>query len=44
MTQIESKPASSASWLIRPSVGPIASVPPGHVNELIWSPTFMRRG
>ena len=43
MTQIESKPASSAWRTIRASVGPIASGPPGQVNELIWRPTFMLR-
>ncbi len=44
MTQIESKPASSASRTIRASVGPIASVPPGHVNDGIWRPTFIGTG
>ena len=43
MTQIESNPASSASRTIRPSVGPMASGPPGHVNEGIWSPSFTGR-
>ena len=41
MTQIESKPASSASRTIRASVGPMASAPPGHVNEGICRPTFI---
>ena len=44
MTQIESKPTSSAVRTIRARVGPIAAAPPGHVNELIWRPTFMARG
>ena len=43
MTQIESKPTSSASRTIRASVGPIASGPPGQVNELICRPTFIAR-
>ncbi len=43
MTQIESKPTSSASRTIRASVGPMASAPPGHVNEQIWRPTFIAR-
>ncbi len=41
ITQIESNPASSAWRTIRARVGPIASVPPGQVNELIWRPTFI---
>ncbi len=41
MTQIESKPASSAVPTIRASVGAMDSGPPGHVNDGIWSPTFM---
>ena len=44
MTQIESKPASSASRTIRASVGPIASGPPGQVNDGIWRPTFIGTG
>jgi hypothetical protein len=40
MTQIESNPTSSAVRTTRASVGPIAASPPGHVNELIWSPNF----
>ena len=32
MTQIESKPASSAVRTTRASVGPMASAPPGQVN------------
>ena len=43
MTQIESKPASSASRTMRPRVGPMASVPPGQVNEEICRPVFMAR-
>ena len=41
MTQIEPKPTWSASWAMRPSVGPMAASPPGHEKELIWSPSFM---
>ena len=41
MTQMESKPASSAARTTRASVGPIASGPPGQVNEESWSPAFM---
>ena len=44
ITQIESKPASSASRQIRARVGPMASVPPGHVNELSCRPIFMGAG
>ena len=33
MTQIESKPTSSAVRTARARVGPMASVPPGQVNE-----------
>ena len=44
MTQIESKPASSAWRTIRASVGAMASGPPGHVNEQICRPTFMSSG
>ena len=40
MTQIESKPASSASRTMRPRVGPMASGPPGHVNDGICRPSF----
>ncbi len=40
MTQMESKPTSSASLTTLARVGPMAASPPGHVNELIWSPTF----
>ena len=41
MTQMESKPTSSASWTTRASVGPMAASPPGQVKELIWRPSFM---
>ncbi len=41
MTQMESKPASSAVRTMRASVSPMAASPPGHVNELIWRPIFM---
>jgi hypothetical protein len=34
MTQIESKPTSSAVRTTRARVGPMASAPPGQVNEL----------
>ena len=40
MTQMESKPASSAARTTRARVGASCSGPPGHVNELIWSPNF----
>ena len=40
MTQIESKPTSSAQRTILASVGPIVSVPPGYVNDGIWRPSF----
>jgi hypothetical protein len=40
ITQIESKPASSAVRTTRASVGASCSGPPGQVNELIWSPNF----
>src|SRR5664279_985119 len=43
MTQSESKPASSALRTIRASVGPMAGVPPGQLNLLIWRPIFMAR-
>jgi hypothetical protein len=33
ITQMESKPTSSAVLTERASVGPIAAGPPGHVNE-----------
>src|SRR4051794_24890710 len=42
ITQIESKPAASASRTMRASVGPMASGPPGQVNDEIWRPAFMR--
>ena len=42
MTQIESRPMSSAWRAIRPRVGPMASAPPGQLNEGIWSPSFTR--
>ena len=42
MTQIESKPASSAVRTTRASVGPISAAPPGHVNWLTWSPNLTR--
>jgi hypothetical protein len=35
MTQIESKPTSSAVRTTRPRVGPISAAPPGQVKELI---------
>ena len=41
MTQIESKPASSAARVTRARVGPMASAPPGQVKLLICSPNFM---
>ena len=41
MTQMESKPTSSACWTTRARVGPITSAPPGQVNELICRPTFI---
>ena len=40
MTQIESKPASSAARQMRARVGPMASSPPGQVKDEIWRPTF----
>ena len=43
MTQIESKPASSAVRTMAASVSPSRSPPPGHVKELIWRPSFMSR-
>ena len=43
MTQMESNPASSAVRTMSARVGPMAAVPPGHVNELICSPSFMSR-
>ena len=42
MTQIESKPASSAVRTTRASVGPMAAAPPGQVNWLTCSPNFIR--
>src|SRR5438128_5753871 len=42
MTQIESKPASSAARQIRARVGPIWASPPGHENEEICRPIFTR--
>ncbi len=42
MTQMESNPASSAARTVRARVGPMASGPPGQVNEESCSPTFMR--
>ena len=42
MTQIESKPTSSAVRATRARVGPIAAAPPGQVNELICRPNFTR--
>ena len=44
ITQIESKPTSSAWRAMRARVGPIASGPPGQVNELIWRPSFIGTG
>src|SRR5512140_3604459 len=41
MTQSESNPASSALRTMRASVGPMAVVPPGQLNRLIWRPIFM---
>ena len=41
MTQIESKPTSSAWRAIPERVEAIAGVPPGHVNELICRPIFI---
>jgi hypothetical protein len=35
MTQMESKPTSSADRTTRARVGPISAAPPGQVNELI---------
>src|ERR671914_2277272 len=43
MTQIESKPTSSAVRTTRASVGPIPAAPPGHVKLLICSPNRMVR-
>ena len=43
MTQMESKPTSSAVRAMRASVGPMAASPPGQEKELIWSPSFMGR-
>ena len=40
MTQIESKPTSSAVRTIRARVGPMAAAPPGQVNEPICRPNF----
>jgi hypothetical protein len=44
MTQMESKPAASASRTMRARVGPMASLPPGQVNEEICRPAFMPAG
>ena len=41
MTQIESKPRSSAWRTIRASVGPMASGPPGQSKAVIWRPIFI---
>ena len=41
ITQMESKPTSSAWRTIRASVGPICSGPPGQVNDEICRPSFM---
>ena len=41
MTQIESKPTSSAVRATRASVGPMAAAPPGQVKLLIWRPNFI---
>src|SRR6266404_8531473 len=41
MTQMESKPISSAVLTIRSRVGAMAGVPPGYVNESICKPSFM---
>ncbi len=43
ITQMESKPASSAVRTMPASVSPMRASPPGQVNELIWRPIFMRR-
>src|SRR5688572_11047900 len=40
MTQIVSKPTSSAVCTTRARVGPIPAAPPGHVKLLIWRPNF----
>ena len=40
MTQIESKPTSSAVRATRARVGPMAAAPPGQVKLLIWSPNL----
>src|SRR6478672_12425069 len=40
MTQMESKPASSAARQTRASVSPMAASPPGQVNDEICNPTF----
>ena len=42
MTQIESRPMSSAWRTMRARVGPISAVPPGHENDEIWMPSFTR--
>src|SRR4051794_36425954 len=44
ITQIESKPAASASRTVRARVGPMASGPSGQVNDEIWRPAFMGDG
>ena len=43
ITQIESKPTSSAVRVTRARVEPMAAGPPGQVKLLTWSPNFMRR-
>jgi len=43
MTQMESKPTSSAVLTIRSSVGAMSGVPPGYENEGTWSPNFTPR-
>src|SRR5690349_10970995 len=40
MTQIESKPASSAARHTRARVGPIWASPPGQEKDEIWRPIF----
>src|SRR6188768_2632327 len=44
ITQMESMPAASASRTIRARVGPMASGPPGQVNEEICRPAFTAAG
>ncbi len=41
MTQIESRPMSSAWRTIRASVGPMAAGPPGQSKSSICRPSFM---